>query len=180
MRKSKILIFTFLVSIILFIPIVSFADTLEINISVNKEEIIIGDTIIVKVAWDSGVQAADFSLNYNPKKLEYVKSDIDDVYINNDIEKGELKTAWISLDDTDRDYIEYTFKVKKGGNLKLSTKINGGFAKGNLEVFEDYNNNELTIKVPRNYTVIIIMSIAIIFIIIFFVKKGGKRWKQAL
>lgn len=176
MYKKKVIISLFLIMFIILIPTMSLADTLNIDISIDKEDVKVGDIIIVKIAWNKGVQAADFSLNYNSKKLEYLESDIDAIYINNQTESGELKTAWISVDDTDKNHIEYTFKVKKGGKLKFSTKINGGFAKGNLEVFDDYNNNELTIKVPRNNLIIIVLSISIIFIVLVIIlKKGGKK-----
>ena len=175
MLKRKIIFILFLFILITLVPIISLAESLTLELSVDKEEIKIDDTIIIKVSWEKGVQAADFSLNYNSKRLEYLKSDIDDIYINNKQENGELKTAWVSIDETDRNSIEYTFKVKKGGELKFSTKINGGFAKGNLEVFDDYNNNELTIKVPRNNLIIIALSVSIIFIILVIILKKGEK-----
>ena len=74
---------------------------LNLNISSNSERVNIGDEIKVTVNWNENMQAADFSLMYDSKKLEFVEADIEDYYINSDNE-GEVKTAWFSLDNTDK------------------------------------------------------------------------------
>ena len=71
--------------------------------------------------------------------------------------------------------IEYTFKVKKGGQVKFTTATDGGFATGKLETPTKYNNGELILKIPGNYRIIYVLLIIIIFITIIFIKKFIRR-----
>lgn len=148
-----------------------FANELTMTISTDKENIKVEDEIKIKVSWDKAMQAADFELNYDTKKVEYIESDIGDVYVTNNEEQGIIKTSWVSLDNTDRTEIEYTFKVKKSGKAKFTTTTDGGFATGELEIPTKYNEGELIIKISSAYTIIYVLSIIIITIIIIFIKK---------
>ena len=126
------------------------------------------------------MQAADFSLNYDSKKLQYIKSDIDDVFVNNDENKGILNTSWVSLDDTDKNEIEYTFKVKKEGKTKFSTTVNGGFSTGQLEIPNNYNEGGLTVKIVGYHNTVLCVMVAgvlIIAIILLFSSKGRRKNK---
>lgn len=175
--KTKTIFITILAIFTLIILQSSvFANELTLTISTDKEEIKVEDEIKIKVSWDKAMQAADFELNYDTKKVEYIKSDIDDVYVTNNEEQGIIKTSWVSLDNTDKTEIEYTFKVKKGGKAKFTTTIDGGFATGELEIPTKYNDGELTLKISGDYIIIYVLFIIIITIIIIFIKKfiGGK------
>lgn len=169
--KKIFKIFSIVLYVIIFMQITVHATSLDLQIHSNEEKIKIGDEIKIKVSWNEPMQAADFSLNYNSKKVQYISSDLDDVFVNNQLEKGKVKTAWFSMDDTNKTEVEYTFKVIKGGKIKFSTSTEGGFATGNLETPKEYNEGKLTIKVPGNYTMIYVLSIIIIVIIIIFIKK---------
>ena len=154
-----------------------FASELTLTISTDKEKIKAEDEIKIKVSWDKAMQAADFKLNYDTKKVKYIKSDIDDVYVTNNEEQGIIKTSWVSLDNTDKTEIEYTFKVKKGGKAKFTTTIDGGFATGELDIPNKYNDGVLILKISDNCVITYILFIIIITIIIIFIKKfiGGKK-----
>lgn len=169
--KKIVKIFIVSLCVIILMQISIFATDLTLQIRANKEDIKIGDEIKIKVSWSEEMQAADFSLNYDSKKVEYISSYLDDVFVNNQTEKGKIKTAWFSMDDTNKTEVEYTFKVIKGGKLKFSTTTEGGFATGNLETPEKYNEGNLTIKVPRNDAMIYVISIIAIIIIIIFIKR---------
>ena len=179
MKKEKLIIVTsFLFILIIFLLSFNsvYADTLNLNITSNKEEIKNGEEIIIKVSWNKEMQAADYFLNYDAKKLEYVKSDIDDVYISNDVNQGIIKTAWFSMDDSKKTSIEYTFKVKNEGQLKFTTSINGGFATENMEVPEDYKDGELVIESSENNSFIFIILGGVIFVsVVSFVIFKSKR-----
>jgi len=164
-KLFKISILTIILMMCLQICI--FASTLKLNIKADKEKIEIGEEVKVTVSWDKGMQAADFSLVYDSKKLEYVGSDLEEDFVNN--EDGEVKTAWFSLDNTDKTEIEYTFKAIKSGRVKFSTKINGGFATGELQIPEEYENAKLKIKVLGGIDLITIIIIIIFILAIFFV-----------
>ena len=67
---------------------------LEISDNKNIEEINIGDTIKVVVSWKEKMQVVDYTLKYNSKKLEFISSDLEEKFINNDTEKGTIKTTY--------------------------------------------------------------------------------------
>lgn len=170
----------FLVLIIVFFPLGNnvYAEALKLNITSDKEEIKNGDEIRIKVTWNKEMQAADFYLNYDSNKLEYLKSDIDDVFINDNAKEGKIKTAWVSMDDSKRTSIEYNFKIKNSGQLKFTTNVNGGFATENIEVPDGYNEGELIIgKQEKNYIVYIVI-VAIVIILAFIVIKNNKKGKN--
>lgn len=175
--KTKI-IFTIIaiICILTILQLTIFANELTLTISTNKEEVNVDDEIKIKVSWDMAMQAADFELNYDTKKVEYLNSNIDDIYVNNNEEKGIVKTSWISLDNTDKTEIEYTFKIKKCGKAKFTTTVNGGFATATLETPTQYNNGELMLKVSCNHIFICIAVVIAMIVIVIFLKKivGGK------
>jgi len=174
--KNKLLI-TIILLIIVFAQISAFASELTLNISANQDKIKKGDEFAVKVLWDKGMQAADFSLKYNSEKMEFVKSDLEDIYIND--ENGEVKTSWFSLDDTNKTEIEYIFKAKKGGKAEFSTIINGGFATGELEIPEQYIQDNLIVDVQGSNVIIIILSIIVILLLIILILKNRGKKKRA-
>ena len=167
--KNKLLhIIIVVLSILLLMPIAVFGNTLLLNISTKKEKVKVGDEITIKVSWNEGMQAADFYLNYDAKKLEYRGANIADDYIHN--EEGRVKTAWFSMDDTDKQEIEYTFKVKKSGTAEFSTQINGGFATGELKTPNQYQEAKASIKIKGSLFLNILKLFVMIIIIIIIIK----------
>lgn len=166
-KKSIACLVLFSILIIILFPLCNnvYAETLKLNITSDKEEIKNGEEIKIKVTWNKEMQAADFYLNYDSNKLEYLKSDIDDVFISDNVKEGKIKTAWVSMDESKRTSIEYIFKIKNNGQLKFTTSINGGFATENVEVPNGYNEGELIIGTQENNNYIYI-AIGVIFIIL--------------
>lgn len=167
--KNKVLkILILALMIIFFMQLSVFANTLTLVISTNKQEVEIGEKFTVIVSWEQGMQAADFYLKYDSEKLEFIGADISDDYINSE-QKEQIKTAWFSMDNTDKTKIEYTFKAKKSGTVEFETKINGGFATGELEVPNHYEEGKLKINVAKQSLIKIILKvISIIVVIILF------------
>lgn len=164
--KKALLRLIILVLVSGFIPVCVYANTLTLNISTNNEKVEIGNEINVTVSWNQEMQAADFNLNYDSEKLEYVKCNVDDMFVNNEVDNGVLKTAWVSIDDTTKKEIQYTFKVKKSGTATFTTKVYGGFATGELEIPDNYTEGKLEIKIFGNDMIIyvIIGALVIVFI----------------
>ena len=170
--KNKLLKISILVlTIIIFMQITVFASRLTLNISIDKQKIKKGDKFTVIVSWKEGMQAADFYLKYDSEKLKFIKTDISDEYINSE-EKGQVKTAWFSLDNTDKTEIKYIFEAIDDGRVKFETMINGGFATGDLEILNKYDEATLVIKILSNpienlFKIIgIVIGTVIIFILI--------------
>ena len=156
------------------------ASTLNINIKANKSKVNVGDKVKITVFWDKGMQAADFILKYDENKLEFVKSDLQDEYINNT--NGKVKTAWFSMDDTDKTKIEYTFKAKETGETELETKVNGGFATGTLLMPTGYKEGKLQLEIKESNPVLSVLKIAVVIIVIllivvFIIKKSNNNKK---
>lgn len=180
MKKVLVIL---VILVLVFIPVCAYADTLTLDIKTNNKNIEIGNEINVIVSWNKEMQAADFYLNYDSEKLEYLKSNIDDVFINNEKDNGVLKTAWFSIDDTTKTEIQYTFKIKKSGTANFTTKVYGGFATEKLGMPDNYEEGELAIKISKNPIMIYtIIGVSIIFITIILTiirrNKNIKRRKQ--
>jgi len=115
------------------------AATLTLKVATNKKELKVGEEVIVTVDWEEGMQAADFILNYDKDKVEYVSSSIGDDYLTNDAANGKVKVVWISLNDKDMTKVSFTFKAKAEGEAKFSTEIDGGFANGEMVSPDSYD-----------------------------------------
>ena len=176
MKKKLLKTLIIALAIIIFTQITVFANTLKLDLTADKDNLKINEEVKITVSWSEGMQAADFSIKYDHEKLEFVKSELADDFINS--EEGELKTAWFSMDDIDKTQIEYTFKAKKAGKVELSTQINGGFATGELEMPTDYENATLTIKIAQNPIVNILKIIGIITIILIIIMIVIKKRKR--
>lgn len=166
--------------LLMLIQITVFADTLNIKIKANKERVNVGDKVKVTVSWDKGMQAADFILKYDADKLEFVKSDLEEDYINNS--NGNVKTAWFSMDDTDKTKIEYTFKAKETGKAEFETRVNGGFATGTLSMPTGYKEGKLQLEIKESNPVlsilkIVVFIIVILLIVVFIIKKSNNNKK---
>ena len=176
MKKNVVKIFFLLFVLVASINSIIFASTLNLKIDTNKEKIKKGEEVNVTVSWSEGMQAADFSLKYDTNKLEYINCDLEEVFINNNIEAGEIKTAWFSMDNEDKTKITYTFKAKKSGKAEFETITNGGFATGNLEIPSQYNEAKSTISISNNLVVYIVAIIILITIIL--IARGDKKMKK--
>lgn len=178
-KKISLLVLMF----IILLQITIFAEILNIDIKTSKEKVKVGDKVKIIVDWDKGMQAADFALIYDSEKLEFIKSDLKDDYINN--KDGEIKTAWFSMDDKDKTKIEYTFKAKKIGKTELKTKVNGGFATGSLLMPTGYNEGEIELEIKTANPIlkafkIIVMIIIVLAIVILFIRKINNKKKGIL
>lgn len=184
--KKNILKMSIIMLMMLVISITSLANTLTLDIKSDKKIVVVGEEVKITVLWDRGMQAADFSLLYDSELLEYVKADVSDDFINS--QPNKVKTAWFSLNDEDKIQIQYTFKAKKSGKVEFSTVINGGFATGELELQENYNNGNLTLKIEDKliFRIIkIVLIIIFILMILIFIKKAktkkrGTKRKNAI
>lgn len=179
MKKKLLKIICFSVLLIPILQINIFANTLRLDIKADKEEVKVGEEIKVTVDWNIGMQAADFYLKYDSNKVEYVASDLEEYFINN--ENGVVKTAWFSTDNVDKTKVEYTFKALKSGEAIFETEIKGGFATGNLRIPNRYENDKITIKILGNtILIVIICAFIIISIIVMIIRKKNIQKKKGI
>ncbi len=177
MRKINKVIVLFVLLLMLLTNSVS-AMNLNLEMKVSEEKIKTGDEVTVTVNWQEKMQAADFSLFYDSEKLEYLSSDVDEMFTK----KGDNKISvfWFSTDNTDKTKIEFKFKAIKEGKAELTTKIEGGFATGELEQPDEYEEGKATIKIKNSNSpiFIIIMILIIIFFILILKTKIQRRKKN--
>lgn len=167
--KNKILkILILVLMIILFMQIEIFASELTLNITTDKQEIKEGNKFTITVDWTEEMQAADFYLKYDSEKLKFIKADISEDYMNSE-DKGTIKTAWVSLDDTNKTKISYTFKAKASGITEFKTEINGGFATGELKIPDKYKEGYLSIEIGQQSFGVKALKIVLIVVIAFVV-----------
>lgn len=178
MKKAINIIF--LLVILISITTSVYALTLSLEVISNKEEVDVGEEIIVTVDWKDGMQAADFILNYDSKNFEFKNIDIEDIFYK--VEDSKIKIAWVSLDDIDKTTINVTFKALKPGKANFSTEISGGFATGELVLPDNYEAGNTIVKVNgftiENVIPIIIAIILILAIIILIRAKKAKTYKK--
>ena len=77
--KSKVLkitILTLIIMMLIQVSLLAAVSTLKLDLTANKTKIKIGQEIKIKVSWNYGMQAADFYLDYDSEKLEFIKADI--------------------------------------------------------------------------------------------------------
>ena len=128
-----------LVAILLIVGGVVNAAELTLKTTTDKKELSVGGEVVLTVDWTEGMQAADFILNYDKEKVEYVSSSIGNDYLTNDVTNGKVKVVWISLNDKDMTKVSFTFKAKAEGEAKFSTEIDGGFANGEMVSPDSYD-----------------------------------------
>lgn len=178
MKKAINIIF--LLIILLTLTTSVYAATLNLDVTSNKEKVNVDDEIIITIDWQEGMQAADFILNYDSNKFQFININIEDTFYK--VEDNRIKIAWFSLDNTDKTSIDITFKAVESGKAKFETKIDGGFATGELVIPDNYNTGSVSVKVNgivENYIIPVIIVAAIIIIIIALIgikkKKSHKR-----
>ena len=179
MKKIINVLIIALVLVMSLRPIVM-ASTLNLEVTSNKEKVDVDEEIVVTIDWKEGMQAADFILNYDDKKFEFVSINLEDIFYK--VEKSKVKIAWVSLDDTDKTSIDVTLKALKPGKADFSTEISGGFATGELVSPDNYNTGSTTVKINgfiiEYITPIVIAVVVIIIIIALITTKKAKSRKK--
>ena len=175
MKKKICYCFTLICIIFLMFCNSSKAETLVLNVISDKDKIDVGDEITVTVDWKQKMQAADFVLNYNQDKFEFIGSDIEETFYKADTSK--VKVVWVSIDDTDKTKISFKFKALRSGNAKFSATVDGGFATGTLAIPESYKMGDTMVVVNKTIAekigaiAIGVVVVAIVFGIILTRKK---------
>lgn len=177
--KRVINILTIIFVQLVLLGTVTMAFTLKLNVTSNKENLNVGEEVVITIDWKDGMQAADFILNYDSKRFEFVSIDIDDIFYK--VEDSKVKIAWVSLDDIDKTSINIIFKALKPGKANFSTEISGGFATGKLVLPDNYDTGSTTVKVNRltmEYILPIIVIVVVFIIIVLIVIKKTKIFKK--
>lgn len=172
MKKKYIITIMFLV-ILNFAYVVN-ANSLNLKLTSSAKSLSIGDEVTVTVDWKEKMQAADFALEYDSEKLEFVEADIGENFTN--IKDNQLIVSWFSNNNEDKTSMNFKFKAISDGENEFKINVLGGFATGNLEIPDDYVENSLTIKIKKSNVFFYILLI-IVFLILIKHKKTRRKNK---
>ena len=143
--KNKILIISTILVVIMsvFIGSVFALENLNISITTSNANAKVDDVIDIYVNWKEKMQAADYILNYDSDKLEFISANIsEDNYSVKTL--GKINVCWYSGSD-ELTGMTFKFKVIGEGDANLNVEVEA-FANENLERPSDYNSTPLVIK----------------------------------
>ena len=126
-----------LISLMIIIPMVTFASTLTLKVIIDKSQYNVGDTVTATVDWTEEMQAASFVVRYDSDVLEFKASSVGEEYYNIDTE-GKILVNWFSLNNRDLTNIKFEFKTLKTGNADISINDVDGFSDGDMKTPTDY------------------------------------------
>lgn len=181
--KQNIVVIILIFVIISFMINSTYANTLNIELNSNKQNVKIEENVTITVDWKEKMQAADYILEYDETKLEYVSASIEDIYINK-TQEGQIGISWFSTDNKDLTKMTFTFKAKEAGETQIVAQIDCGFADGQLKQPDSYDTKEkgqVTLKITKQinstvmYALIICVVLSIFVIIIEVVHKKNKN-----
>lgn len=140
MKIKKYLINFLIFALILIISIQTkvFASTLTLNVTTDKDNYKVGETIEVTVDWKENMQASSFKIGYDSKKLEFASASINENFYNSK-NAGEISINWASLEGTDLTQIKFQFKALEDGKTDVRIKEVSAFADSNLVTPTSYD-----------------------------------------
>lgn len=143
--KNKILIISTILVVIMsvFIGSVFALENLNISITTSNANAKVDDVIDIYVNWKEKMQAADYILNYDSDKLEFISANIsEDNYSVKTL--GKINVCWYSGSD-ELTGMTFKFNVIGEGDANLSVNPEA-FANENLERPSECTSTPLVIK----------------------------------
>lgn len=106
-------------------------EPINIEISTNKVNYNLGDTVTTKFSWDRGIQATDFEILFDSSKLKLNTSSIGEDFFNL-VEPGRIIVSWASFEEKDITGIDFEFSAIGSGETELVI-LPENFADGELD-----------------------------------------------
>lgn len=143
--KNKILIISTILVVIMsvFIGSVFALENLNISITTSNANAKVDDVIDIYVNWQEKMQAADYTLNYDSDKLEFISANISESNYSSDT-PGKITICWYS-ESNGVTGMTFKFKVIGEGDANLSVNPEA-FANENLERPSECTSTPLVIK----------------------------------
>ena len=128
-----------------------FATTLKLKVLTDKDKYELNERVCATVDWTEKMQAASFTIQYDPQKLQFESSNIPDTFYNKQ-EEGKISVNWVSMEEKDFTKMQFDFKTLKSGIANISIKEVGGFADSNIKEPDRYEYKEMGTKnIAINY-----------------------------
>lgn len=144
MKINKFFIF-FIVFIIFFVNFfsnISYGYNLELILSSDKTNVKIGDEVNITLSISKGMQAADFTINYDSDLLEFKSASIGNNFYNATL-PGKIICSWFDTKDTKE--FNFIFVAKNEGVALFSTTTEN-FYDGNLNAASTYTEGKLNVQ----------------------------------
>lgn len=139
----KKIITTIILSI--FIILLSFnivsAYNLELILSADKNNVNVGDTVTVTLTLSKGMQAADFTINYDSNLLKFENTSLEKNFYNSQ-EPGKILCSWFDTNDTVN--FKFTFTAIASGTAQFTTSTEN-FYDSNLQAASSYQEGNLNV-----------------------------------
>lgn len=130
-KKEFIKILIFALILIICLQSRVFSSTLTLNVTTDKDNYKVSETIDVTVDWKENMQATSFKIRYDSENLQFVSASINENFYNSK-NAGEISINWASLEGTDLTQIKFHFKALKDGKTEVGIKEVSAFADSNL------------------------------------------------
>ena len=143
--KNKLLkILSLVLFLVLLVHVNVQATTLTLTTATDKNNYIVGDVVTTTISWNTGMQAAGFTVEFDEEYLTFTEASIDDNYYK--IGNGKINISWASFDEIDFYNMTFKFSTIKEGNTQISVKNPYSFADGNLTSPDGYDCTTSGIK----------------------------------
>ena len=140
MKKILTSIILFLFIILLYFNVVS-AYNLELILSADKTDVKVGDKVTVTLSLSQGMQAADFTINYDSNLLKFETASLGANFYSTK-EPGKIICSWFDTKDATK--FTFTFNAISSGTANFTTTTEN-FYDGNLQSASSYNEGNLDI-----------------------------------
>lgn len=140
MKKISITLILLIISIFMISNVV-LAYNLDLNLSTDKTDVKVGDKVTVTLTLSQGMQAADFSINYDNNLLQFENASLGKNFYSTKV-PGKITCSWFDTKDTTQ--FTFTFIAKSSGTARFTTTTEN-FYNGNLQAASSYNEGNLNI-----------------------------------
>lgn len=117
------------------------AYNLELILSADKTDVKVGDTVTVTLTLSKGMQAADFTINYDSNLLQFETASLGKNFYSTK-EPGKIICSWFDAKDTTE--FTFTFSAISSGTAKFTTTTEN-FYDGNLQSASSYSEGNLNV-----------------------------------
>lgn len=117
------------------------AYNLELILSADKTDVKVGDTVTVTLTLSKGMQAADFTINYDSNLLKFETASLGKNFYSTK-EPGKIICSWFDAKDTTE--FTFTFSAISSGTAKFTTTTEN-FYDGSLQAASSYSEGNLNV-----------------------------------
>lgn len=140
MKKITLILILVIINIFMFSNVI-LAYNLELILSADKTDVKVGDKVTVTLTLSKGMQAADFTINYDSNLLQFETASLGKNFYSTK-EPGKIICSWFDTKDTTE--FTFTFSAISSGTAKFTTTTEN-FYDGSLQAASSYSEGNLNV-----------------------------------